>query len=63
VVSQGSNYLLRFNKDASFVNKNEFRDKLRQIPDGSHVLIDGTRALFIDHDILEAAVDFQKLAP
>ena len=63
VVSQGSNYLLRFNKDASFVNKNEFRDKLRQIPDGSHVLIDGTLALFIDHDILEAAVDFQKLAP
>ena len=63
VVSQGSNYLMRFNKDASFVNKNEFRDKLRQLPDGSHVLIDGTRALFIDHDILEAVVDFQELAP
>ena len=63
VVSQGSNHLMRFNKDASFVNKNEFRDKLRRIPDGSHVLIDGTRALFIDHDIMEAVVDFQELAP
>jgi MFS superfamily sulfate permease-like transporter len=63
VVSQGHNYLMRFTKDASFVNKNEFRDKLRQIPSGSHVLIDGTRALFIDHDIMEAVVDFQDLAP
>jgi MFS superfamily sulfate permease-like transporter len=63
VVSQGRNHLMRFNKDASFVNKNEFRDKLREIPDGSHVLIDGSRALFIDHDILEAVTDFQELAP
>lgn len=62
VVSQGNDYLMRFNKDASFVNKSEFRNKLRQLPDRSHVIIDGTRALFIDHDIMEVVDDFMKLA-
>ena len=45
VVNEGNNYLLRFTKDASFINKNEFRGKLRRLPDNSHVVIDGTRAL------------------
>lgn len=62
VVSEGNNYLLRFTKDASFINKNEFRSKLRRLPDNSHVVIDGTRALFIDQDIMESVEDFQKLA-
>lgn len=63
VVSQDSNYLFRFTKDASFINKNEFRRKLRELPDGSRVLIDGSRALFIDHDIIEIVEDFRRLAP
>jgi len=63
VVNKESNYLFRFTKDASFINKNEFRRKLRGLPDGSHVLIDGTRALFIDHDITEIVDDFRQLAP
>ncbi|MEQ1945816.1 MAG: SulP family inorganic anion transporter [Bryobacteraceae bacterium] len=62
VVNIDNDYLLRFNKDASFVNKSEFRRKLRRIPEGANVLIDGTKALFIDHDIYEAAEDFKKLA-
>ena len=63
VVSRGSNYLLRFTKDASFINKNEFRRKLRELPDGAHVVVDGTRALFIDHDIMEIVADFRQMAP
>jgi MFS superfamily sulfate permease-like transporter len=63
VVCQDNFYMMRFNKDASFVNKNEFRSKLRRIPDNSHVILDGTKALYIDRDIFEAAEDFQKLAP
>ena len=55
-----SDYLFRFNKDASFINKNEFRTKLRELPNDSRVVVDGSRALFIDHDIVE---DFQQLAP
>jgi MFS superfamily sulfate permease-like transporter len=62
VVSQDSNYLLRFTKDASFINKNEFRRKLRELPNDSQIVIDGTRALFIDHDILEIVEDFRELA-
>jgi len=63
VVSQESDYLFRFNKDASFINKSEFRTKLRELPNDSHVVVDGSRALFIDHDIVEIVEDFRQLAP
>ena len=63
VVSDELNYMFRFTKDASFINKNEFRRKLRELPNNSHVLIDGARALFIDNDIVEILEDFRSLAP
>jgi len=63
VVSEGSNYLFRFTKDASFVNKNELRRKLRALPNGVHLVVDGARALFIDRDIREIVEDFRQLAP
>ena len=63
VVNNGLNYLFQFTKDATFVNKNEFRRKLRELPNDSHLLVDGKRALFIDHDIQEILEDFRKLAP
>jgi len=63
IVSQDNDYLMRFNKDASFVNKHELRTRLRMIPEGAHLVIDGRRALFIDHDVREAIEDFKKLAP
>ncbi len=62
VVSDGKDYMMRFNKDASFLNKSELRSKLRRLPKHSHVIIDGTRALYIDHDIMEVVEDFRKLA-
>ena len=63
VVNQDNYFLMRFNKDASFVNKNELRTRLRKIPEGSHLIVDGRRALMIDHDIYEVVEDFKKLAP
>jgi len=63
VVNQDRFYLMRFNKDASFVNKSELRSKLRKIPAGAHLIIDGTRALYTDHDILDVVDDFKQLAP
>lgn len=63
VVNKDLDYLLQFTKNASFINKNEFRKKLRDLPNDSHVLVDGTRALFIDHDIVEILEDFRQLAP
>jgi MFS superfamily sulfate permease-like transporter len=62
VVSKGKTYLIRFNKDATFINKNELRTKLRAIEAGADVLIDGTQARYIDRDIVEVVVDFQKMA-
>lgn len=63
VVHQDRYYLVRFNKDASFVNKNALRSVLRRIPPRSHVIIDATRALYIDHDIREIVDDYLALAP
>jgi MFS superfamily sulfate permease-like transporter len=62
VVRKGNAYLIRLNKDATFINKNELRTKLRAIEGGADVLIDGTKALYIDRDILEVVEDFQKMA-
>lgn len=58
----GKNYLLRMQKDVSFLNRGPLRTLLAGIEDDSFVVIDGTRAAFIDHDILEELEDFMKAA-
>ncbi|MDX2128739.1 MAG: SulP family inorganic anion transporter [Chloroherpetonaceae bacterium] len=62
MVSQDDYYLIRFNKDMSFVNKAELKECLIQIPDKSLVCIDGTKAIFIDNDIYDVINDFQESA-
>jgi MFS superfamily sulfate permease-like transporter len=62
MVHDGDDYLLRFNKDISFVNKAELKEALAAIPDNSRVLFDGTKAMFVDHDIYEMLKDFHELA-
>lgn len=54
----GNNYLVRLHQSVSFLNKPLLRDYLSRIEENSCVLIDGSRALFIDHDILETIHDF-----
>ncbi len=56
----GTNYLLRMQKDVSFLNKAPLRDVLARIEDDSFLIIDGTRANFVDHDIMETLEDFLK---
>jgi MFS superfamily sulfate permease-like transporter len=63
VVHHDNDYLMRFNKDMTFVNKSELRSKLRKLPSGAKVVVDGSKALFIDRDIYEAIEDFRQLAP
>ncbi len=53
-----SNYLLRFNKDVSFLNKKNLKKLLQSIPDNSNLLIDSTKADFVDIDIIETVDDF-----
>jgi len=63
LVNDGDMYLLKFNKDMSFVNKAELKTALAHIPDNARLYIDGTRAMFIDHDIYDIINDFQSSAP
>jgi MFS superfamily sulfate permease-like transporter len=58
LVHHESSYLLRLNKDVSFLNKAYLRKLLDSIVPGSDVTIDGKRASFIDQDILETLSDF-----
>ena len=60
---EGDKYFLNFNKDVSFLSKAHLRDLLLSIEEDSTLLIDCTRAQFIDHDIMELLQDFIKSAP
>lgn len=55
-----NNYLIRFRKDVTFLNKGRFREILNDISPDSNVLIDGTLARFIDRDILDCIIDFHE---
>ncbi len=62
LVNQENYYLLRFNKDLSFVNKTELKNKLSSIPPNSDLIIDGSKSVFIDADIYDVIADFQEAA-
>lgn len=57
-----SDFILKVNKDASFLNKASIRNKLRNLPNNSHVTIDLTNANFIDNDVIETIEDFRYTA-
>ncbi|MGH6936478.1 MAG: SulP family inorganic anion transporter, partial [Methylocella sp.] len=58
----GRNYLLRLQKDVSFLNKARLRDYLARVEENGYLIIDGTKAYFIDQDILETLEDFIEAA-
>jgi MFS superfamily sulfate permease-like transporter len=58
----GNNYLLRLNKDVTFLNRALLRKFLGQINENSFLVIDGSKTQFIDHDILETIEDFLQSA-
>lgn len=58
----GRHYLLRLQKDVSFLNKAQLRNFLENVENDSYLVIDGTRAGFIDQDIMETIQDFIKAA-
>lgn len=62
LTKDGKNYLLRLQKDVSFLNKAPLRAHLESIDENSYLIVDGTRASFIDQDILETLQDFIKAA-
>jgi MFS superfamily sulfate permease-like transporter len=62
LTKHGANYLLRLQKDVSFLNRAPLRDCLESIEEDSHLIIDCTRATFIDQDIRETIQDYIKAA-
>ena len=58
VVNDGDLYLLRFNKDMSFLNRADLKLQLAAIPDDASLLIDGHNATFVDTDIDDVIADF-----
>jgi MFS superfamily sulfate permease-like transporter len=59
-ITKGDNNdtLLRFNKEASFLNKPALKKVLMRIPDNSFLLIDARKCAFMDPDIIEIIQDF-----
>jgi MFS superfamily sulfate permease-like transporter len=58
IVHDDNKYLLRFRKDVSFLNKPIVKQRLETLPEGSRLLIDMTRADFIDRDVLDVIDEF-----
>ena len=63
IVHDNNKYLFRLRKDVSFLNKPIIKNKLEKVPENSFVLIDASRADFIDRDIVEVIEDFMIHAP
>ncbi len=51
VFKDGNEILIKFQKDVTFLHKMSLKETLRQIPAGSEVFIDTSKAHFMDHDI------------
>lgn len=63
VVNDDNRYLFRLRKDVSFLNKPIIKNKLEEVPENAYVIIDVSRADFIDKDIIEVIEDFAIHAP
>jgi len=63
VVNDNNKYLFRARKDITFLNKSIIKQGLEKVPEKSYVLIDLSRADFVDFDIIEIIEDFLKHAP
>jgi MFS superfamily sulfate permease-like transporter len=58
VVHDDDKYLIRFRKDISFLNKPIIKGKLEAVPADSFIIIDITKADFIDKDIIDVINEF-----
>ncbi|HMV69857.1 MAG TPA: SulP family inorganic anion transporter, partial [Myxococcota bacterium] len=62
-VHDGDDWLVRFTRDVSFLNKHALRQALNGVPDNATLLIDGTHATFVDPDIQDVLERFVASAP
>lgn len=62
LVNDGRDWMIRFNKDMSFVNKQDLKRRLREVPSGTRLIVNGTKALYIDRDVYETLEEFETAA-
>ena len=62
MVNEGNHYLIRFYKDVSFLQKSIMIKMLHRIPEDSYLVIDGSKSVYVDDDIVELIEDFTKRA-
>jgi MFS superfamily sulfate permease-like transporter len=62
VASHDEYFLVRFTKDVTFIHKATLKRVLLSIPENSKLIIDGSRAHFIDHDIYSTLEDYSWVA-
>lgn len=55
-------YVIKLSEEVSFLNKGSVQLTLRNIPEDSHVTIDGTKSIYIDHDVMEIINNFKETA-
>jgi anti-anti-sigma regulatory factor len=58
-----NNYLIKLNRNVTYLNRAVLSEYLQRVPDNSELLIDVTRTEFIDPDIRETLEEFVRFAP
>ncbi len=61
--SEALQFRIQLAEEVSFLNKGSILQQLQQIPNESHVVIDGSRSKVVDFDVLEILRDFRNTAP
>jgi MFS superfamily sulfate permease-like transporter len=61
-VREGSSVLIKFNKDVYFLNKPQMKEIIMNLKENDDILVDGTKATFIDHDIYNILEEFKSSA-
>lgn len=60
---KGETIKITLSEEVSFLNKGALMRALDEIPNGKHVIIDGSKSVIIDHDVLEVIENFKINAP
>lgn len=50
-------------ENVSFLNKANLQKTLNQVPNGSNIVINGEKSVYIDYDVIEVIIDFVENAP
>lgn len=61
-VSDNNHHLIRLRKDVSFFSKPHLKASLESLPQNASVILDLTRAEFIDQDLIDTINDFMQHA-